>query len=237
MSTHNYKLICEESISDFLRRSQGRSFGQRVKDFATSVGLGLAADYRDSERRIQDRNIRHLHSVRDQILIPKYSQYLGYTPEKIRTILNEYPTDEPKVMVLNHLGEEVPNPIYRSEHSDWKTRKKLEAQIEGLHRSVPEIGRLHKNIETKLAHHWTMRNIADPIVTSSGQRRSDAIRRLAQMVDYRREKNLPPTPTPTRRNSVNNSNESSTEPSKEGGTEMRKKKKKSLLTRLLFRGR
>jgi len=77
-------------------------------------------------------------------LLGIYSQHLGRTPTEIHTILSEHPSQEPLPPSASHPNYADLLKSYKVSHQEWRERKGLEAEIEGLHRAHPNIAQFAK---------------------------------------------------------------------------------------------
>ncbi len=137
-----------------------------AKTTPKNIMRDLAENFFTRERiATHQQGLMDARRLQTDVLHKQYAQHLGLRHSYVNEVLTEYPNKPepmPAQTYVDASGQIQPQPNYEvlmtrweNKHKMFRERQDLESQIKGLHMVRPELGRLHREINDKIAHHRT----------------------------------------------------------------------------------
>ena len=70
-------------------------FFDKVAAIGKDIALSIQADYHERSAAIAEQNYQAMKRRKQDHLFPIYAEHLGMTPTEIKTVINEYPKQQP----------------------------------------------------------------------------------------------------------------------------------------------
>ena len=178
----------------FQNKLLNEGFFDKVAAIGKDIALSIQADYHERSAAIAEQNYKAMKRRKQDHLFPIYAEHLGMTPTEIKTVINEYPKQQPildvsQMTVKTAKGHE-PNPLWGAHVRDWqirdkqfKERNKIIKSIKGFHKFNPRIKEMDQNYSRLMEKYKKARDEADPIIEVDGvkTRTSSHLRRQANL--------------------------------------------------------